>query len=60
MSPVVEYIPDLEQEEETLITAKIDVALEKLRRRMEENKIVYLDKELNTYLTIKVESHLRS
>lgn len=60
MRSVIEYIPDLEQEEETLITAKFDAAFERLKRRMAENRIVYFDKELNIPLTIKVESHLRS
>ncbi|MCU4367528.1 hypothetical protein [Acinetobacter courvalinii] len=57
---MIKYIPDLDQEEETLITAKVDAALERLKKRMKVNRIVYLDKELKISLTFKVESHLRS
>jgi len=57
---VIKYIPDLDQEEETLITAKVDAALERLKKRMKVNRIIYLDKELKISLTFKVESHLRS
>lgn len=60
MRSVIEYIPDLEQEEETLITAKFDAAFERLKRRMAENRIVYLDKDSNIPITVKVESTLWS
>ncbi|RPE30831.1 hypothetical protein EC846_1532 [Acinetobacter sp. BIGb0102] len=57
---MIEYIPDPEQEEESLITAKIDAALERLKKRMKENRIVYLDKNTNIPITVKVESSLWS
>ncbi len=60
MRSVIEYIPDLEQEEETLITAKFDAAFERLKRKMKENRIVYLDKDSNIPITVKVESTLWS
>ncbi|WP_123774746.1 hypothetical protein [Acinetobacter sp. BIGb0102] len=60
MKLVIEYIPDPEQEEESLITAKIDAALERLKKRMKENRIVYLDKNTNIPITVKVESSLWS
>ncbi|MBJ8482607.1 hypothetical protein [Acinetobacter vivianii] len=57
---MIKYIPDLDQEEETLITAKVDATLERLKKRMKVNRIIYIDKESKISLTFKVESHLRS
>lgn len=57
---MIKYIPDLDQEEETLITAKVDAALERLKKRVKENRIVYVDEELKISLTFKVETHIRS
>lgn len=57
---MIEYIPDPDQEEETLITAKIDGAIERLRKRMDERVIKYIDKETNIDTEIQVESPLMS
>lgn len=57
---MVKYIPDIDQEKETLITAKVDAALERLKKRMKENRIVYVDEDLKISLTFKVETHIRS
>ncbi|WP_333663092.1 hypothetical protein [Acinetobacter sp.] len=56
----MKYIPDLDQEEETLITAKIDAAIEKLRKRKNERILSYIEKGSSTYLKIQIETSVKS
>lgn len=60
MKLVIKYIPDLEQEEESLITAKYDAAHERRRRILRERRGASPVKELSTSLRFKVISHVRS
>ncbi len=60
METVIEYIPDQEQEEESLITAKYDAAHERRRRILRERRGATPVKELSTSLKFKVISHVRS
>ncbi|MDM1020299.1 hypothetical protein QSV37_08270 [Acinetobacter sp. VNK23] len=60
MIQVMKYIPDLDQEEETLITAKIDTAIEKLRKRKNERILSYIEKGSSTYLKIQIETSVKS
>ena len=43
MKSISEYIPNEEQEEESLITAKIDSEIGKLRKRRDEHLLSYID-----------------
>ncbi|WP_202740222.1 hypothetical protein [Acinetobacter sp. 'aerobic (ED)'] len=60
MSRVIEYIPDPDQEEESLITAKYEAAHERRKRILKEGRDVYPIKESSTSLRFKVVSHIRS
>ncbi|MGN5765114.1 hypothetical protein ACNQO6_12290 [Acinetobacter calcoaceticus] len=57
---MIEYIPDMEQEQESLITAKYDAAHERRRRILRERRGASPVKELSTSLRFKVISHVRS
>ncbi|MDC5215428.1 hypothetical protein [Acinetobacter baumannii] len=54
------YIPDPEQEEESLITAKIESEIEKLKKRMDEYMFVYVDDEKNINYKVQIESSMKS
>ncbi|MDC4748977.1 hypothetical protein OHV84_16015 [Acinetobacter baumannii] len=54
------YIPDPEQEEESLITAKIESEIEKLKKRMDEYMFVYVDYEKNINYKVQIESSMKS
>lgn len=54
------YIPDLEQEEESLITAKIESEIEKLKKRMDEYMFVYVNDEKNINYKVQIESSMKS
>lgn len=60
MNLVIEYVPDLEQEKESLITAIIEAAHERRIRTLKERRGSYPVKELNISLKFKVVSHVRS
>lgn len=60
MSRVIEYIPDMEQEQESLITAKFEAAHERRRRILKERRRMDSIEELSTSLRFKVISHVRS
>lgn len=57
---MVEYIPDLEQEEESLITAKVESKLEKFRKRMNEYVFLYVNEEKNINYKVQIESSVKS
>ncbi|MGN5762795.1 hypothetical protein ACNQO6_00390 [Acinetobacter calcoaceticus] len=44
---MMQYIPDLDQQEENLITAKIDSLIEKLRKKRDARILSYTEKETN-------------
>ncbi|MCQ8902037.1 hypothetical protein [Acinetobacter baumannii] len=54
------YIPDPEQEEESLITAKIESEIEKLRKRMDEYVFLYVNEEKNINYKVQIESSMKS
>ncbi|EJB8489464.1 hypothetical protein ABT260_003032 [Acinetobacter baumannii] len=54
------YIPDPEQEEESLITAKIESEIEKLKKRMDEYMFVYVNDEKNINYKVQIESSMKS
>lgn len=54
------YIPDPEQEEESLITAKIESEIEKLKKRMDEYMFVYVNDEKNINYKVQIESSTKS
>jgi len=56
MKSISEYIPNEEQEEESLITAKIG----KLRKRRDEHLLSYIDEEKNIKYKIQIESSIKS
>ena len=56
----IEYIPNEDQEEESLLTAKIDTEIEKLRKRRDEQLLIYTDEEKNMIYKIKIESSMKS
>ncbi|MBJ8482428.1 hypothetical protein [Acinetobacter vivianii] len=57
---MMKYIPDLDQEEETLITAKIDAVIEKLRKKRDEKIFTFIEEETKVCVKIKIESSLKS
>ncbi len=57
---MVTYIPDPEQEEESLITAKIESEIEKLRKRLDEFVFVYVNEEKNINYKVQIESSMKS
>ncbi|MFV5628939.1 hypothetical protein [Acinetobacter oleivorans] len=60
MKSISEYIPNEEQEEESLITAKIDSEIGKLRKRRDEHLLCYIDEEKNIKYKIQIESSIKS
>ncbi|HCA5143315.1 TPA: hypothetical protein MW185_002226 [Acinetobacter baumannii] len=60
MKSRIEYIPNEEDEEESLITAKIDSAIGKLRRKRDEQFLSYTDEEKNIKYKIQIESSTKS
>ncbi|WP_151823075.1 hypothetical protein [Acinetobacter oleivorans] len=60
MKSISEYIPNEEQEEESLITAKIDSEIGKLRKRRDEHLLFYIDEEKNIKYKIQIESSIKS
>ncbi|MBM7141312.1 MULTISPECIES: hypothetical protein [Acinetobacter] len=60
MKSISEYIPNEEQEEESLITAKIDSKIGKLRKRRDEHLLSYIDEEKNIKYKIQIESSIKS
>ncbi|OCZ72961.1 hypothetical protein [Acinetobacter pittii] len=60
MNSRIEYIPNEEDEEESLITAKIDSAIGKLRRKRDEQFLSYTDEEKNIKYKIQIESSTKS
>jgi hypothetical protein len=57
---MIDYIPDLDQEEETLITAKIDSALERFKKRRFETTLSYVEEETDDVIEIRMESSARN
>ncbi|MCH2054682.1 hypothetical protein [Acinetobacter pittii] len=60
MKSPIEYIPNEDQEAESLITAKIDSEIGKLRKRRDERLISYTDEEKNIKYKIQIESSTKS
>ncbi|MBN6524242.1 hypothetical protein JZM37_08260 [Acinetobacter pittii] len=60
MKSRIEYIPNEEDEEESLITAKIDSAIGKLRIKRDEQFLSYTDEEKNIKYKIQIESSTKS
>ncbi|ARD29547.1 hypothetical protein OTEC02_12610 [Acinetobacter lactucae] len=60
MKSPIEYIPNEDQEEESLITAKIDSEIGKLRKRRVERTLSYTDKEKDIQYKIQIESSMKS
>lgn len=57
---MIKYIPDPDQEEESLFTAKIDSELEKLRKKLKERTFIHFDKDKKTQIKIYIRTLLRS
>lgn len=57
---MIGYIPDEDLEEETLISARIDSAIDRLRKRRYETILFYIDEETNDAVEIRMESPLKS
>lgn len=60
MKPPIEYIPNEEEEEESLITAKIDSEIGKLRKRRDEQILSYTDEDKKIKYKIQIESSTKS
>ncbi|CAI3107823.1 hypothetical protein MWMV17_MWMV17_00483 [Acinetobacter calcoaceticus] len=60
MKSRIDYIPNEDQEEESLLTAKIDSEIEKLRKRSDERLLSYIDEEKNINFKIQIESAIKS
>ncbi|MFV5642021.1 hypothetical protein [Acinetobacter oleivorans] len=60
MKSPIEYIPNEDDEEESLITAKIDSEIGKLRKRRDEHLLSYTDEEKNINYKIQIESSTKS
>ena len=60
MKTRIGYIPNEEDEEESLITAKIDSEIGKLRKKREEQTLTYTDEEKDIQHKIQIESSLKS
>ncbi|QXA08910.1 hypothetical protein I6L27_05035 [Acinetobacter pittii] len=60
MKTRIGYIPNEEDEEETLITAKIDSEIGKLRKKRDEQTLTYTDEEKDIQHKIQIESSLKS
>ncbi|EHU2952023.1 MULTISPECIES: hypothetical protein [Acinetobacter calcoaceticus/baumannii complex] len=60
MKTRIGYIPNEEEEEESLLTAKVDSEIEKLRKRRDERLLSYTDEEKNIKYKIPIESSVKS
>jgi len=60
MKTRIGYIPNEEEEEESLLTAKVDSEIEKLRKRRDERTLTYTDEENDIKHKIQIESSLKS
>ncbi|WP_447507356.1 hypothetical protein [Acinetobacter lactucae] len=60
MKTRIGYIPNEEDEEESLITAKIDSEIGKLRKKRDEQTLTYTDEEKDIQHKIQIESSLKS
>jgi len=60
MKTRVGYIPNEVEEEESLLTAKVDSEIEKLRKRRDERLLSYTDEEKNIKYKIQIESSVKS
>ncbi|MCU4504622.1 hypothetical protein KTI78_15810 [Acinetobacter sp. WU_MDCI_Abxe161] len=60
MKTRIGYIPNEEDEEESLITAKIDSEIGKLRKKRDEQTLTYTDEEKDIKRKIQIESSLKS
>lgn len=60
MKTRIGYIPNEEEEEESLLTAKVDSEIEKLRKRRDERTLTYTDEEKDIKHKIQIESLLKS
>ncbi|MCG9490941.1 hypothetical protein MCL36_00105 [Acinetobacter pittii] len=60
MKTRIGYIPNEEDEEESLITAKIDSEIGKLRKKRDEQTLIYTDEEKDIKHKIQIESSLKS
>ncbi|MCG6036392.1 MULTISPECIES: hypothetical protein [Acinetobacter calcoaceticus/baumannii complex] len=60
MKTRIGYIPNEEEEEESLLTAKVDSEIEKLRKRRDERTLTYTDEEKDIKHKIQIESSLKS
>ncbi|HCQ9958778.1 hypothetical protein ACT4Z0_17550 [Acinetobacter baumannii] len=60
MKSPIKYIPNEEDEEESLITAKIESEIEKLRKRLDEYVFVYVNEEKNINYKVQIESSIKS
>lgn len=60
MKTRIGYIPNEEEEEESLLTAKVDSEIEKLKKRRDERTLTYTDEEKDIKHKIQIESSLKS
>ncbi|KYQ82276.1 hypothetical protein AWW73_09710 [Acinetobacter lactucae] len=60
MKTRIGYIPNEEDEEESLITAKIDSEIGKLRKKRDEQTLTYTDEGKDIQHKIQIESSLKS
>lgn len=60
MKSQIEYIPNEDDEEESLITAKIDSEIGKLRKKRDEQILSYTDERKNISYKIQIESITKS
>ncbi|WP_407323690.1 hypothetical protein [Acinetobacter pittii] len=60
MKSPIGYIPNEDDEEESLITAKIDSEIGKLRKKRDDQILSYTDEEKNINYKIQIESSTKS
>lgn len=60
MKSPIGYIPNEDDEEESLITAKIDSEIGKLRKKRDDQTLSYTDEEKNINYKIQIESSTKS
>lgn len=60
MKSPIEYIPNEDQEDDSLVMAKIDSEIGKLRKRRDEHLLSYIDEEKNITYKIQIESSTKS
>ncbi|MFW6764611.1 hypothetical protein ACODTN_17645 [Acinetobacter pittii] len=60
MKSPIGYIPNEDDEEESLITAKIDSEIGKLRKKRDDQILSYTDEEKNINYKIQIESLTKS